>query len=327
MTKKVLITGGCGFIGSHLARTMHEKGFDVTVLDNLTYAGNVENLENVNVRLWKIDINDLDTMKAAFENESFDIIVHMAAESHVDRSIENPLQFARTNVIGTCNLLEIALDQHWKNSNFLFYHVSTDEVFGSIPLDLEYKFDESTSYYPQSPYSASKASSDHFVRAYHNTYGLPIMISNCSNNYGTHQYDEKFIPSVIRSLFFGKSVKLYGDGLNMRDWLHVNDHVSAILTLLDKGIIGETYCIGGHFCISNKFLAETISWLYNEKYGNRACNLEYVQDRKGHDKKYDVSTKKLERLGWKPIHSFNEGMKDVIDWYVEKFKNEIAVTG
>jgi dTDP-glucose 4,6-dehydratase len=273
---RVAVTGGAGFIGSHLVKHLVETtDWHITVIDSLTYAGSVENFKDDHGRsldrerfdFEKIDIRNLGALKVLFDKKSFDAIIHLAAESHVDRSIENPLAFVETNVNGTVNLLEIAVEQHRKNSNFVFYHVSTDEVFGSLDLLDVYGFEEETPYDPRSPYSASKASSDHFVRAYYHTYGLPVLISNCSNNYGTHQYPEKLIPVVIEKLVTRKPIPVYGSGINERDWLHVKDHARAIKEILTRGRIGETYCVGGNNVVTNIELVKKICDIFDKTYG------------------------------------------------------------
>jgi dTDP-glucose 4,6-dehydratase len=323
--KKVLITGGAGFIGSHLVKQINSsRDWKVSILDSLTYAGDLKNLKDTEVEaFYKYDITHLNVLKELSAENSFDAIIHLAAESHVDRSIENPLSFVETNVNGTVNLLEIALSQFKKNPNFVFYHVSTDEVFGDIPLELDYKFDESTSYDPSSPYSASKAASDHFVRAYHRTYGLPVVISNCSNNYGSHQYPEKLIPVVVNRLLNGEKIPVYGSGENMRDWLHVRDHADAIINILERGTIGETYCVGGNTVVSNvelvKKICSNFDQLTEEKNSERLIS--FIEDRKGHDLKYAIDASKLEKdLNWKPRVSFELGLKETVQWYIDQKK-------
>jgi dTDP-glucose 4,6-dehydratase len=323
--KKVLITGGAGFIGSHLVKQINSsRDWKVSVLDSITYAGDLKNLKDTEMEnFYRYDIKHLDTLKKLSNENTFDAIIHLAAESHVDRSIENPLEFVETNVNGTVNLLEIGLQQFKKNPKFVFYHVSTDEVFGDIPLELDYKFDESTSYDPSSPYSASKAASDHFVRAYHRTYGLPVVISNCSNNYGTHQYPEKLIPVVVNRLLNGEKIPVYGSGENMRDWLHVRDHADAIINILERGTIGETYCVGGNTVISNLELVKKICSKFDQVAGEKNSErlISFVEDRKGHDLKYAINASKLEKdLDWKPRVSFDLGLKETVQWYVDQKK-------
>lgn len=324
--KKILVTGGAGFIGSHLVKHLVSvRDCEITVLDSLTYSGDMKNLKEVSsyIRFIKEDIRDAEAMKRLGETESFDAVIHLAAESHVDRSIEGPAVFLETNVMGTFNLLEMSLELWKKNPNFLFYHISTDEVFGDIPLDQDWSFSEITPYDPSSPYSASKAASDHFVRAYHRTYNLPVVISNCSNNYGTHQYPEKLIPVVIGKLLKREKVPVYGKGENVRDWLHVKDHASAILEILEKGNIGETYCIGGDTLMSNLELVKKICKTFDDvtRSKNSEGLISFVEDRKGHDMKYSIDFTKLkEELGWKPQVSFDLGLKETVDWYVQQSK-------
>jgi dTDP-glucose 4,6-dehydratase len=321
MGKNVIVTGGAGFIGSHLVKMINQlyPDWNVLVIDNLSYAGNLDNLKGANFDFRKVDISNYDEV---YDMKSFNIdaIFHLAAESHVDRSIHDPLQFAKTNVIGTINLLELALKFHLKNENFVFYHVSTDEVFGSLGFDDD-KFDERAPYDPRSPYSASKASSDHFVRAYNHTYKLPILISNCSNNYGTHQYPEKLIPVVINSIKDGKNIPLYGSGINVRDWLHVEDHVEAILKIYNSGNIGRTYCIGGDTELTNRELIEKICEIYHQMYGGEDPKrlITKVKDRPGHDLRYAIDYELLRfHTGWEPKRTINEGLEEVIRWYVEE---------
>jgi dTDP-glucose 4,6-dehydratase len=319
--KNVLVTGGAGFIGSHLVRKINQlhPEWNVLVIDNLSYAGNLDNLKGSQFQFQKVDISKNEELQQ-FNESDIDVIFHLAAESHVDRSIENPLQFVQTNVIGTVNLLELALKLHLRNSDFVFYHVSTDEVFGSLGFN-EDKFDESTAYDPRSPYSASKASSDHFVRAYHHTYNLPILISNCSNNYGTHQYPEKLIPVVINSIKEEKSIPLYGRGINVRDWLHVEDHVEAILRIYASKNIGRTYCIGGNCELTNRELIEKICEIYHDMYEGEDPRrlITKVKDRPGHDLRYAIDYELLRfHTGWQPKRSINDGLKEVIRWYVEE---------
>ena len=321
--ESVIVTGGAGFIGSHLVKSIKEKypNCVVHVVDSLTYAGNEKNLEGVEHVLHKIDIRfskDLEPLK----NLKIDGIFHLAAESHVDRSIENPHIFLETNVIGTVNMLDLGMKYFSEfNPNFKFYHISTDEVFGSLDFN-ETKFSEETPYDPKSPYSASKASSDHFVRAYNHTYGLPIVISNCSNNYGTHQYPEKMIPVIINSIKNNKPIPVYGTGENVRDWLHVKDHAEAIIEIFENGIIGETYCIGGDCELNNLQLVFSICDLCDEYLGNDRKEsrklISFVTDRKGHDLRYAINTEKIKKdLGWKPKRTIEEGLKETIQWYMD----------
>jgi dTDP-glucose 4,6-dehydratase len=325
--RKVLVTGGAGFIGSHLVKKiLSTREWKVWVLDSLTYAGDMKNLKGAEIEdFFQIDIADLESLKKISADHSFDAILHLAAESHVDRSIEDPLSFVKTNVLGTVNLLEISLEQLSKNSNFVFYHVSTDEVFGSLDLEGEKMFDENTPYDPRSPYSASKASSDHFVRAYHHTYNLPVLISNCSNNYGTHQYPEKLIPVVINKLIKREKIPVYGNGENMRDWLHVSDHAEAIIGILESGSFGETYCVGGNNCISNLDLVKKICQKFDQLTGEKKSEnlISFVEDRKGHDLRYAIDASKMKKdLEWAPKVSFEIGIKETVQWYIEQLKEK-----
>ena len=311
---KLLVTGGAGFIGSNfiLYWLKHHPDDQIANFDKLTYAGNLENLKavekNKNYSFIKADICDAKAVDQAMQ--TVDIVVHFAAESHVDRSITGPAVFVTTNVIGTQVLLDAALKHKIKR----FHHVSTDEVFGALNLDSKDKFNESTPFQPNSPYSASKAGSDHLVRAYHQTYGLPMTITNCSNNYGPYQFPEKLIPLVITNLIEGKKVPVYGDGLYVRDWLYVNDHCQAIDLCLQKGKIGETYCIGGQTeDINNLTLIKKIIKLMNKD----ESVIEFVKDRPGHDRRYAVDwSKAKQELGYQPQHDFDTYLKQTIDWYM-----------
>ncbi|MDG1476056.1 MAG: dTDP-glucose 4,6-dehydratase [Vicingaceae bacterium] len=324
MSKTILITGGAGFIGSHLVKLMVSKYSDYKIinLDKLTYAGNLANLTEVedksNYEFVKGDIVDADFINQLFSDYNFDAVIHLAAESHVDRSIEGPMEFIMTNIVGTTNLLNAAKDS-WGNDFFdkLFYHVSTDEVYGS--LGEEGMFLETTSYDPRSPYSASKASSDHIVRAYHHTYGMPIVISNCSNNYGSHQFPEKLIPLFINNIQNNKPLPVYGKGENIRDWLWVNDHAKAIDVIFHKGKNGETYNIGGHNEWKNIDLIKVMCKVMDEKLGRPIGESEklitYVTDRAGHDMRYAIDATKLkDELGWVPSLQFEEGIRNTIEW-------------
>ena len=328
--KKILVTGGAGFIGSHVVRLLVSKYKNYTVfnLDKLTYAGNLENLSDIedepNYTFIKGDIVDGDFIKNLFEKHQFEAVIHLAAESHVDRSITNPIEFIHTNVVGTVNLLNAAKNL-WKNdfSGKLFYHVSTDEVYGS--LDDGGFFLESPPYDPQSPYSASKASSDHFVRAYQNTYGLPIVISNCSNNYGPNQFPEKLIPLFINNIINNKPLPVYGKGENVRDWLYVVDHARAIDVIFHQGEIGETYNIGGFNEWKNldliKVLCKTVDAKIGRPEGTSEKLISYVKDRAGHDLRYAIDASKImKELGWKPSLQFEEGIGKTVDWYLENKK-------
>ena len=326
MSKKILITGGAGFIGSHLVRLFVNKYPDSTIvnLDALTYAGNLLNLKDIenkpNYRFVKGDIVNADQIFSLFEEYQFDTVIHLAAESHVDRSIANPMDFVNTNVLGTVNLLNAA--RHFWEKPYQkerFYHISTDEVYGS--LGDEGLFTEETSYDPRSPYSASKASSDHFVRAWHHTYGLPVILSNCSNNYGSHQFPEKLIPLFINNIIHKKPLPVYGKGENVRDWLYVEDHAAAIDLILKEGKLGETYNIGGHNEWKNIDLIRLLCGIMDKKLGRDPGTSEalitYVKDRAGHDLRYAIDAGKLQReLGWTPSVTFEEGLEKTVDWYL-----------
>jgi len=324
--KKILITGGAGFIGSHVVRLFVTKYPDYLIynLDKLTYAGNLENLKDIetspNYRFEKGDICDFELVSELFHQMQFDAVIHLAAESHVDRSIENPMDFIQTNILGTVSLLNAAKET-WKGKEEgkLFYHISTDEVYGS--LGDTGLFTESTPYDPRSPYSASKASSDHFVRAYENTYHLPTIVSNCSNNYGPNHFPEKLIPLFIHNIKNNKSLPVYGDGKYTRDWLYVIDHAIAIDTIFHHGKIGETYNIGGFNEWQNIDLIKLLCKIMDEKLGREAGASEklitYITDRPGHDRRYAIdSTKISKELGWKPSVTFEEGLEKTVEWYL-----------
>ena len=325
--KTILITGGAGFIGSHLVRHFVNKYPHYTIinLDKLTYAGNLENLRDVenspNYRFEKGDISEMEMVRGLFERYPFDAVLHCAAESHVDRSITDPLAFVKTNVVGTVTLLQVAREK-WAGQmeGKLFYHISTDEVYGS--LGSEGLFTETTSYDPRSPYSASKASSDHFVRAYHHTYGLPVKISNCSNNYGPYHFPEKLIPLCIHNIINHKPLPIYGKGENVRDWLFVEDHVRAIDLIFHEGKPGETYNIGGHNEWTNIDLVKELCRQMDKRLGRESGTSEklitYVTDRAGHDLRYAIDATKLKKeLGWEPSLQFEEGLARTIDWYLK----------
>jgi len=331
----ILITGGAGFIGSHVVRLFVSKypATQIINLDCLTYAGNLENLKDIedasNYRFVKGDITDTEFIDNLFRENSIDGVIHLAAESHVDRSIEDPLAFIRTNIEGTMNLLN-GCRKSWESyEGKLFYHVSTDEVYGS--LGDEGYFTETTPYDPKSPYSASKASSDHLVRAYHNTYKLPVMISNCSNNYGPNQFPEKLIPLVIRNIKIGKDIPVYGKGENIRDWLYVEDHASAIDLLFHEGHVGETYNIGGNNEWKNIDLIRLLCKIMDRKLDRESGKSEklitFVKDRAGHDLRYAIdNTKITANLGWKPSLTFETGLEKTVDWYLanEEWLNNVT---
>lgn len=323
---KILITGGAGFIGSHVVRLFVNKypQYDIFNLDKLTYAGNLVNLKDIeskpNYHFIKADIVDGELMMKLFETHQFDSVIHLAAESHVDRSIANPMEFIMANIVGTVNLLNAAR-HHWQNDfeGKRFYHISTDEVYGS--LGETGFFTEKTPYDPHSPYSASKASSDHLVRAYHDTYNLPVVISNCSNNYGPNQFPEKLIPLFINNIRNNKPLPVYGKGENVRDWLYVVDHAQAIDVIFHRGTNGETYNVGGHNEWTNIDLIKLLCKIMDEKLGRpegeSAKLITYVKDRAGHDLRYAIDSTKLQReLGWVPSLQFEKGIRLTIDWYL-----------
>ncbi len=325
MKKTLLITGGCGFIGSHVVRLFINKyDYNIVNLDKLTYAGNPENLKDIeahpNYTFVKGDINDDQFIFKLFEEHQFEGVIHLAAESHVDRSISNPKEFILTNIVGTLNLLNAARNL-WKDAkDKIFYHISTDEVYGS--LGKEGFFVEDTPYDPRSPYSASKASSDHIVRAYYHTYNMPIKISNCSNNYGSHQFPEKLLPLMINNIKHSKPLPVYGEGINVRDWLWVVDHARAIDDVFHKGEVGETYNIGGHNEWRNIDIVHLLCDVMDEKLGRESGTsrelITFVKDRAGHDMRYAIDATKIEKeLGWVPSVTFEEGLNLTIDWYLE----------
>ncbi len=325
--KKILITGGAGFIGSHVVRLFVNKypNYQIVNLDKLTYAGNLANLKDIenlsNYEFIKGDIVDGEFINDLFSKHKFDGVVHLAAESHVDRSISNPLEFVMTNVIGTVNLLNAARTE-WKDdfSKHRFYHVSTDEVYGS--LGETGMFTETTAYDPHSPYSSSKASSDHFVRAYHDTYGMDIVISNCSNNYGSHHFPEKLIPLCIYNIQNKKPLPIYGKGENVRDWLWVEDHARAIDLIYHKAKAGSTYNVGGHNEWTNIDLIHALCKIMDRKLkysdGESEKLITFVKDRAGHDLRYAIDSSKLQNdLGWAPSLQFEEGLEKTVDWYLD----------
>ncbi len=326
-SKIIMVTGGAGFIGSHVVRLLVNKypQYHIVNLDALTYAGNLENLEDVdkaaNYSFEKGDITDEDRVNGLFEQYTFDAVIHLAAESHVDRSIMDPLSFVKTNVMGTVTLLNAAR-KYWKGKEEgkLFYHVSTDEVYGS--LGAEGFFTEKTPYDPHSPYSASKAASDHFVMAYHDTYGIPVVMSNCSNNYGSHHFPEKLIPLMISNIKNNKPLPVYGKGENVRDWLWVEDHARAIDTIFHKGKVGQSYNVGGFNEWKNIDLVHLLCSIMDKKLGRPAGEsaklITYVKDRAGHDLRYAIDATKLNKeLGWAPSLQFEEGLEKTVSWYLD----------
>ena len=325
---RILVTGGAGFIGSHLLRHLVTSypDYKIVCADTLTYATDYNLIADLevysNYTFVKLDITELSSVKELFEGYRFTHVIHLAAESHVDNSIKDPLAFAKTNVLGTLNLLEGART-YFEDQPCLFYHISTDEVFGS--LGATGVFDERTKYAPRSPYSASKASSDHFVRAYGETYKLPYIISNCSNNYGPGQHSEKLIPTVIASVLSGKPIPVYGTGSNVRDWLYVEDHVKAIDTILHQGTTMETYCIGGDTELSNlqlvHLLVAEIDYQLGNPKGHSTSLISFVEDRKGHDFRYSIDHSKLTKaLDWRPTTLLKEGLKTTVSWYLNRMK-------
>jgi dTDP-glucose 4,6-dehydratase len=330
MSKRILVTGGAGFIGSAVVRqAIRETDHQVVVVDKLTYAGNMDSLAPVSndprYAFERADIADAAKMRELFERYRPDAVMHLAAESHVDRSIDGPGEFIQTNVVGTFTLLQVALG-YWRalpgaeRDAFRFHHISTDEVFGS--LGQEGLFCETTAYDPRSPYSASKAASDHLVRAWHHTYGLPVVVTNCSNNYGPYHFPEKLIPLIIINALEGLKLPVYGKGANVRDWLFVDDHARALLTVVTKGTVGETYCVGGRCEKANIEVVRTICALMDElapsaKIGPRESLITYVADRPGHDMRYAIDASRIAAdLGWEPQETFESGLRKTVDWYL-----------
>ncbi len=331
MIRRILVTGGAGFIGSAVVRLLVGKGYDVINVDKLTYSGNLDSLREVanapNYRFHKADICDEAAVDEVFGAERPDAVMHLAAESHVDRSIDGPAVFVETNVVGTVRLLTAAL-RYWRSmdekarNRFRFHQISTDEVFGHLALDYGI-FTEDTSYAPSSPYSASKAAADHFARAWHVTYGLPVVLSNCSNNYGPFHFPEKLIPLTIVNAIEGQPLSVYGKGRNVRDWLHVEDHARALEMILTRGEIGESYNVGGRAERSNLAVVETICDLLDRKRpradgGSHRDLIDFVPDRPGHDLRYAIDPSKIENeLGWTADHNFEQGLEETVDWYLE----------
>ncbi len=325
--KSIIITGGAGFIGSHVVRRFVKNypNYKIYNLDKLTYAGNLENLRDIeaspNYEFVHGDILDVDFVEKLFAEKKIDSVIHLAAESHVDRSISNPLEFVMTNIVGTVTLLNAAKKEWGSNmGDKRFYHVSTDEVYGA--LGATGLFTEETSYDPHSPYSASKASSDHFVRAYHDTYGIPVVISNCSNNYGSHHFPEKLIPLCIHNIQNNKPLPIYGDGKYTRDWLFVEDHARAIDDVFHKGKLGDTYNIGGFNEWQNIDLVNLLCDIMDKKLdrepGTNRKLITFVKDRPGHDLRYAIDASKIEKdLGWRPSVTFEQGLEKTVDWYLE----------
>jgi dTDP-glucose 4,6-dehydratase len=326
---KILVTGGAGFIGSAVVRLAVARGHDVVNLDALTYAGSLSNVasvaDNPLYRFEHADIRDRAALDRIFATHHPDVVMHLAAESHVDRSIDGPGDFIETNITGTYNMLEAARTywvQQGKPAGFRFHHISTDEVFGSLPDDPTVKFTEDTPYDPRSPYSASKASSDHLVRAWFETYGLPVVLSNCSNNYGPYHFPEKLIPVVILNALAGRPLPIYGTGANIRDWLFVEDHADALLLVAQKGALGRSYNIGGENERSNLDLVRTLCTILDEKrpklHGSYADQITFVADRPGHDARYAIDPTRIRtELGWRPSVTVEEGLARTVQWYLD----------
>ena len=326
---KILITGGAGFIGSAVIRLAISRGHSVVNVDALTYAACLENVASVaynpNYFFEHADIRDLSALGGIFQKHQPDAVMHLAAESHVDRSIDGPADFIETNINGTFNMLEAARrywQAHGKPETFRFHHISTDEVFGSLPSDPSVQFTEETTYDPRSPYSASKASSDHLVRAWHETYGLPVLLTNCSNNYGPYHFPEKLIPVIILNALSGKPLPIYGTGSNIRDWLYVEDHADALLLALEKGTIGRSYNIGGENERTNLELVQTLCKILDRlkprTAGTYADLITFVQDRPGHDARYAIDPSRIrDELGWRPSVTVEEGLEKTVQWYLD----------
>lgn len=326
---KLLVTGGAGFIGSAVVRLAVTRGHEVVNLDVLTYAACLENVASVAdsplYRFEQVDIRDRAALDQVFAKHAPDVVMHLAAESHVDRSIDGPGDFIETNITGTYNMLEAARSywtQAGKSEGFRFHHISTDEVFGSLPNDPDIQFTEETSYDPRSPYSASKAASDHLVRAWAETYGLPVLLTNCSNNYGPYHFPEKLIPVVILNALAGKDLPIYGDGSNVRDWLYVEDHADALLLVVEKGTLGRSYNVGGENERSNLELVKTLCAILDDKRpkkeGSYADQITFVTDRPGHDARYAIDPARIrDELGWRPSVTVDEGLEKTVQWYLD----------
>jgi dTDP-glucose 4,6-dehydratase len=326
---RLIVTGGTGFIGSAVVRQAIKRGYQIINVDSLTYAANEENLLPIsaheNYSFEQIDIRNREKLAEFFREYQADAIMHLAAESHVDRSIDGPADFIETNIVGTFNLLDVSRsywEERGKPASFRFHHVSTDEVYGSLPADLSVLFTEETAYDPRSPYSASKASSDHLVRAWHETYGLPVVITNCSNNYGPYQFPEKLIPVIILNALAEKPLPIYGDGSNIRDWLFVDDHVDALLRVLQDGEVGRTYNIGGNNELTNLQLVNLLCGILNRlrprTNGQYEDLIEFVTDRPGHDARYAIDASRIkDELGWEPSVTVEQGLEQTVRWYLE----------
>lgn len=327
--KNILLTGGAGFIGSNFCHFVINKGFDgqLVILDNLTYAGDIKNLYPLllreNVHFFKGDISDESVVARLFEHFEFDLVLNFAAESHVDRSINSASSFVESNIKGVLVLLQHAL-KFWEGDfeNKLFFQVSTDEVYGALDEN-DASFSELSVFKPNSPYSASKAGAEHLVRAWNQTYGLPTVITNCSNNYGPYQHFEKLIPLIVKCLYCGEKVPIYGDGLQRRDWLHVYDHCTAIYLLISEGVLGESYCIGSGYEYTNLDVVRAIYKVFLSRRSSNANRLPFesivshVADRLGHDRRYAINSEKIRRLGWKPVYNFGDGIHEVASWYLD----------